>query len=134
MTGSFLGCGWSFPPRFTREGVEMVADEEDIGESLVILLSTALGERTMRPDYGCSLRRHVFSILDSGEKSLIEDAVRKAILFHEPRISVERIDVERDPLDQGRALVQVAYVVEATNNRRNLVFPYLLAEATDAEP
>lgn len=133
MTNSFLGTGWSFPPRFTRRGVEMVSDEDDIRESLVILLTTAPGERTMRPDYGCALRKHVHGILDSAEKALMEDTIRQAILHHEPRISVDHIDIERDPLDAGTALVRIEYLVATTNNRRNLVFPYHLAEATDAD-
>ena len=59
---SFLGRGWSFPPRFNPvdRGVEMVAEEEDIQESLRILFSTAPGERVMHPSYGCGLKRMVF--------------------------------------------------------------------------
>jgi hypothetical protein len=133
MKNSFLGSGWSFPPRFTRQGVEIVSDEEDIRESLIILLTTAPGERTMRPEYGCALRKHVFGMFDSGEKALVEDTIRRAILFHEPRISVERIEIERDPLDAGTALIEIDYIIATTNNRRNFVFPYHLSEATDAD-
>jgi len=133
MKKSFLGKGWSFPPRFTRHGVEMVSDEEDIRESLLILLTTSPGERTMRPQYGCSLRKHVFGILDSGETALLEDTIRQAVLFHESRVSVERIGIERDPHDAGIALIEIEYVVAQTNNRRNLVFPYHFSEATDAD-
>ena len=46
---SFLGRGWDFPPNFSRSlnGVDMIADEEDIRSSLEILLSTRIGERIM---------------------------------------------------------------------------------------
>ena len=52
---SFLGTGWSFPPEFNPYGsVKKVSDEEDIRESLVILLSTSPGERIMQPTYAVS--------------------------------------------------------------------------------
>jgi len=133
MNRSFLGKGWSFPPRFTRDGVEMVADDDDIRESLLVLLTTAPGERTMRPQYGCGLRKHLFGNLDRGESALLEDTIRQAILFHEPRITVERIGIARDPREAGTALIEIDYVVAQTNNRRNLVFPYHIGEATDAD-
>ena len=52
---TFLGIGWSFPPTFNKESsdVKMVSDETDIKESLEIYFNTKLGERIMRPSYGC---------------------------------------------------------------------------------
>lgn len=129
---SFLGTGWSFPPRFTRNGVRMVSDEEDIEESLRILISTHPGERSMRPDYGCGIRSHNFASLDESEKAVLSATIRRAILFHEPRITVEKINVRESEEDMGTILIGIDYTVDATNNRRNIVFPYYLAEGTDA--
>ena len=129
---SFLGTGWSFPPRFTRNGVRMVSDEEDIEESLRILISTHPGERSMRPDYGCGIRSHNFASIDESEKSVLSATIRRAILFHEPRITVEKINVRESEEDLGTILIGIEYTVDATNNRRNIVFPYYLAEGTDA--
>lgn len=133
MNRSFLGKGWSFPPRFTRDGVEMVSDDDDIRESLLVLLTTAPGERTMRPQYGCGMRKHLFGTLDSNQTALLEDTIRQAILFHEPRISVEKIGIARSPHDAGTALIEIDYLVAQTNNRRNFVYPFHLSEATDAD-
>lgn len=128
---SFLGTGWSFPPRFTKTGVRMVSDEEDIAESLRILLSTNPGERVMRPDFGCGIRPHVFSPMDESAKSILSSTIRRAILFHEPRVTVEKIHIERSESDLGAILIGIDYTIDATNNRRNIVFPYYLAEGTD---
>lgn len=131
---SFLGTGWSFPPEFSRNGVAMVSDHEDIEQSLFIVLSTSLGERVMRPDFGSNLRAQVFENLDEGTKALIKDSVRRAILFHEPRVVVDRVRVETDLEEPGVARVSIEYVVTATNNRRNMVYPFYLTEGTDVEP
>ncbi|HEY9513343.1 MAG TPA: GPW/gp25 family protein [Rhodanobacter sp.] len=129
----FLGRGWSFPPRFdprTKE-VVMVSGAEDIAESLRILLSTSPGERVMLPAYGCALRRMVFE--DSSEQTIteIKELIRKAILFFEPRITLNRIDTQVvDALD-GRLDILLDYTVRTTNTRHNLVYPFYLHQATN---
>mgnify|MGYP003318870550 CR=1 FL=1 len=61
---TFLGIGWSFPPTFNKESsdVKMVSDETDIKESLEIYFNTKLGERIMRPSYGCVIHEHIFDL------------------------------------------------------------------------
>ena len=73
MPKSFLGTGWSFPPKFNEHHlqVEMVSDDEDIRESLYILMSTRPGERITNLDYGCELHNLVFDPINSGLDPLI---------------------------------------------------------------
>jgi phage baseplate assembly protein W len=130
---TFLGRGWSFPPRFdprTKEAV-MVAGEHDIAESLRILLSTTPGERVMLPAYGCGLRRMVFESVSEQTATEIKELIRKAILFFEPRISVQRIDVTLADALAGRLDILIDYLVRTTNTRHNLVYPFYLHQATD---
>lgn len=128
---SFLGTGWSFPPRFSENGVSMVSDEEDIEESLRILLSTHPGERVMRPDFGCGIRGMVFEHIDESTKSVMTDSVRRAILFHEPRVTVERVEFLGAPDHDGIVALRIEYKVDTTNNRRSIVYPFYLSEGTD---
>lgn len=130
---TFLGRGWSFPPRFdprTKEAV-MVSAEHDIAESLRILLSTTPGERVMLPAYGCGLRRMVFESVSEQTATEIKELIRKAILFFEPRISVQRIDVTLADALAGRLDILIDYLVRTTNTRHNLVYPFYLHQATD---
>ena len=120
---SFLGTGWSFPPSFSPElgTVEMVSNEEDIHQSLQILLSTSVGERVMQPDYGCDLNDYLFESLNA-----------TVILYYEPRIVVEKIDVTAaDSFDiiEGRFTISVDYSIPETNSRFNYVFDYYRNEA-----
>jgi phage baseplate assembly protein W len=131
---SFLGTGWSFPPTFNKVTgtVEMVSDEEDIRQSLHILLSTSLGERVMQPDYGCNLNDYVFEGLNSTTIGYIKERVAHSILYYEPRILVERIEVTSagsvDNLE-GRFLIELTYSIPGTNSRFNYVYDFYKNEA-----
>jgi hypothetical protein len=123
---SFLGTGWSFPPAFDRQLglVQMLSDEVDIQSSLEILLSTRLGERVMQPTYGCNLDELLFEPLTTTLKTYIADLIRTAILYHEPRITVNKIDMTDSNDLEGLVLIKLEYTVKATNSRYNYVYPY----------
>lgn len=131
---TFLGKGWAFPPTFNKStaSVEMVSDEEDIRQSLHILLSTSLGERVMQPDYGCNLNDYVFEGLNSTTIGYIKERVANSILYYEPRIVVEQIEVTNagsiDNLE-GRFLIAITYSIPGTNSRFNYVYDFYKNEA-----
>lgn len=133
MNRPFLGRGWSFPPAFNRDraGVEMLEEEADIVSSLEVLLTTARGERIMLPQYGCNLEELVFESLDTRMKTLMADKVESAILYHEPRIELERVRLDDSRESEGVVLIEVMYRVKSTNSRFNFVFPYYKLEGTD---
>jgi len=130
----FLGTGWSFPPAFNNEtsSIELVSDEQDINQSLNILLSTSLGERVMQPRYGCNLEDYLFEPLSASVIGYIKNLVQNAILFYEPRIVAEKIDVTApDSFDliEGRFTISIDYSIPETNSRFNYVYDYYLNEA-----
>jgi phage baseplate assembly protein W len=134
---SFLGTGWAFPPAFNKEAgnVEMVSDEQDIKQSLDILLSTSLGERVMQPKYGCNLNDYLFEDLNSSTIGYIKDRVANSILYYEPRITVEKIEVTGDDsadLLEGRFTIIVEYTIPGTNSRFNYVYDFSKNEALKA--
>ena len=128
---AFLGKGWSFPPEFFSNGaeVEMVSGEEDIRQSLQILLSTSLNERTMFLDYGCELSRYLFEEIDQGLVNGLKSTVGDAILNHEPRIQTDNVEVDQASNNQGLLLITIDYTVRTTNNRYNMVYPFYINEA-----
>ncbi|MDO7174061.1 GPW/gp25 family protein [Mariniflexile sp. AS56] len=130
---SFLGTGWAFPPEFVKEQkqTKMISNEEDIKSSLHILLTTRLGERIMLPNYGCNLEALLFESLNRTLITYTVDLIKTAILYHEPRIDVIKIDIsETDPLE-GKLIVSIDYIVRATNSRTNMVFPFYKEEGTN---
>ncbi|MGV7206306.1 GPW/gp25 family protein [Oxalobacteraceae bacterium A2-2] len=132
MQRAYLGRGWSFPPTFTPQaGVAMLEDEADIASSLDILLTTAPGERSMLPQYGCNLDELVFESLDTRMKTLMADKVETAILYFEPRITIESVGLDDSRQLEGMILIEVVYRLKSTNSRFNFVFPFYKLEGTD---
>jgi len=128
---TFLGTGWSFPPKFDRKlkSLELVSDKNDIDQSLEILLSTKLGERVMLPKYGCDLSDLVFESMSTSFETYITDLIKTAILYHEPRIDMESVDYENDQ-NEGKLLIIINYKIRITNSRSNFVFPFYKNEKT----
>ena len=129
---SFLGTGWSFPPTFTKGGaeVEVVSGTEDIHQSLQILLSTRLGERVMQDDFGCDLQHVLFEEIDQGLINSVTGIISDAILYHEPRITMDKLDVSESETESGLLLISIEYTIRSTNSRFNMVYPFYINEAT----
>ena len=128
----FLGTGWGFPPAFdprTRD-VVMVTQQQDVEESLRILLSTSPGERVMHPTYGCGLQRMVFENIDESRLTEIRSLVERAVLFFEPRVVLHEVMIDTDELFAGILRLRLDYSIRTTNTRHNLVYPLYLAEGT----
>jgi uncharacterized protein len=129
---AFLGTGWAFPPTFDKGagGVQLVSAETDILESLRILLSTSLGERVMQPTYGCNLEGYIFEPLSPSMNSSIKEQIRTSILYHEPRILLNSLDLSLDQQLEGCVNLTVDYTVISTNSRFNIVYPFYFQEGT----
>jgi phage baseplate assembly protein W len=129
---NFLGRGWSFPPEFDKETAEvkLVENELDIEQSLKLLISTRPGERVTNPKYGCHIHDLMFDNINSYTLLKIKDALRNAILFFEPRISVEDIEIDREQEYEGILFIKISYLIRLTNTRSNVVFPYYKIEGS----
>ncbi len=127
---AYLGTGWKFPPTFNwnaRE-VELVSAEDDIHESLNILLSTELGERVMQPTYGCNLTELMFEPLSPTVASHVKELIRTAILYNEPRIRLDALDLRLDQQLEGVVNIQIDFTIISTNSRFSFVYPFYLEE------
>ena len=135
IANDFLGRGWSFPPTFTitSQSVEMTEKVDDIYKSLEILLSTRVGERVMQPKYGCNLDELIFESLDTATKTIIIDKIKTAILYFEPRIDAKKIELNTDNELEGIIVLEIEYVVRATNSRFNFVYPYYRNQGTELQ-
>ena len=133
MDKSFLGRGWGFPLEFDplSKAVKISSEEEDIAESLRILLATRPGERVMQPSYGCGLHALVFDSVNERMISELRETVERAILFFEQRIELERVDVDSGQSYDGLLQIRVYYTVRSTNTRSNIVYPFYFQEGTN---
>lgn len=121
----FIGRGWSFPVRFTaRGGIALTSGTEEVDAALRMILGTAQGERVMRPEFGCRIWDLLFHPLDANTIGQMEQAVRDAVAQWEPRIDLEGVRAVPDEEDVGLVHIEIAYRLRATNDRRNLVYPF----------
>ena len=130
---SFLGTGWSFPPTFLKESanIALVSDEEDIKQSLEIYFNTKIGERIMRPEYGCVIHEHIFDRIDDSILDILSFELTQNIGQIEPRIIVEKIDSKKVDKDGGIIEINMIYRIISSNVRDNIVFPYYITEGTN---
>lgn len=128
----FLGRGWQFPLRIDPATGEaaMAAGGVDIIESLRILFATRPGERIMQPEYGCRLFDLVFDPIGDNTDAAIETAIREAVLFFEHRITLEEVEIDSSDWPEGLLKIRLVYVVNQTNSRSNIVFPFYETEGT----
>jgi phage baseplate assembly protein W len=120
-----LGSGLSFPLTVDRRGgIALASGEVDVDQAIEIILSTAPGERPMRPEFGCGVHDFVFDTIDAATAGRLETEVRRALDRWEPRIVVEDIDFDLSHMIDGQLLINIGYRIRATNHKRNLVYPF----------
>ena len=121
----FVGRGWAFPPRVNgRGGIAMVSGTEEIEAAMRMILLTAPGERVMRPEFGCRIWDYLFHPLDANTIGAMTTAVQEALARWEPRADIEQVIVAPAPEDATHAIIEIAYRIKETNDRRNLVVPF----------
>ena len=133
MANEFVGTGWRFPilPDLTG-GLRYASGDENVEQSLKILLLTNLGQRVMRFDFGSKAPGLVFSPGSVQYLGLLETTIREAVRDWEPRVELEEVRAEPDLDDESRITVNIGYRVLRTNTRNNLVFPFYLGKVERA--
>jgi phage baseplate assembly protein W len=130
---AFLGVGWGFPLALAAGGaLASAVYEEDVRQSILIILGTRRGERLMRPDFGAGLEDFVFEPISVATREAIKKRVTDSLVDWEPRIDVTDVAVGSDAPALGRLLIDVRYRVRATNTHYNLVYPFYLQEGASA--
>lgn len=126
----FWGTGWSFPPTFNlaNNQLSLVHKTENINQSINIILSTLQGERPMMPEYGSNMRSHLFKNIDAMIKGEIISTVKHSLLEHEPRITVNAVELTEVGGAEPVVQLLVQYTVRKTNSRHNHVMPFSMNE------
>jgi uncharacterized protein len=126
---TIVGRGWAFPPRVNSRGViGLTSEQSELEQAILIILSTPIGTRVMRPTFGSRLHELVFSPNTTQTLADVRRAVEEALAMWEPRIRLKNVDVKVDPQHEEGAclLIRIDYEVKATNDPRSLVHPFYL--------
>ena len=129
MATDFLGTGWAFPIKpGTGGGIPLASGAEKVRQAIWLILSTAPGERPMRPDFGCGIHDLVFMPNTVALRGLVQAKVREALIKWEPRIDVVNVNVESPAEVGNQLLIRIDYAVRSNNAFFNLVYPFYLNE------
>jgi phage baseplate assembly protein W len=129
LTNPLIGKGWAFPVGVDgRGGIALAVDATDIDQALVTILSTGLGQRVMRPDFGCKIHDLAFAPINAQTLGLVQRYVEEAVGWWEPRVDLVDVQVTTDPSmrAEGKLLIHIRYQVKATQDERSLVYPFYL--------
>jgi phage baseplate assembly protein W len=127
MNRDIIGTGWAFPLQIdNRGGIALSRNENGIEDSIKLILGTAKGERRMRPNFGCDIHTLIFAPNNATTWGLAAHYVEEALGWWEPRIDVLEVKPRPDQNDPSRLLINIKYRIKATNDARNLVYPFFL--------
>lgn len=125
----FLGKGLRFPVSINLNGgVSSSALEENVRQSIFIILGTAPGERVRRPDFGCRVHDLMFAPNNPMTAARAEIYCEEAIYKFEPRIDSVSVRAMPNPSQPNVLDLKVEYVISSINVERNLVFPFYLQD------
>ncbi len=122
----YIDRGWNFPPSFSKytKGAEMVTDEEDIRQSLIVLLNTRVGERMFHPDLGSPVYDFVFENLNYTNVTRLENSIHDLVSLYEPRIILNNVSIMKH-VEKGELIIKLDYTIpsSAITNAISLAFP-----------
>ncbi len=128
----YMGCGWSFPPTFSREtkGVQMFSNEMNIAKSIKMIVLTRLGERVLHADFGTNISDFTFMRnINTSEKYRLKKMIEYAIVENEFRVNLDQIDIQNN-IKEDCIEISISYTIKANNTKYNMVFPFYYENGT----
>lgn len=118
INASVFGKSLAFPPRVGADGRWLWSEGEDnVRESIAVILQTEPGERVGVADFGAGLARFLFEPNTTGTHARISEAISRGLARWEPRIQVESVDVGVAADDPESALAIITYRLVASAAR-----------------
>lgn len=120
-----VGRGWHFPLTLGNGGIVLTRQpDQEIVQAILIILSTPLGSRLMRPAFGCRIHELLFASMNASTFATAARYVDEALGYWEPRIDVLEVDVQADRVVSGCMRIHLSYRIRATHDERALVVPF----------
>jgi uncharacterized protein len=128
----FLGKGWRFPVAINLTGgISSSSFEENVRESIFVVLGTAPGERVKRPDFGCRIHDLMFAPNNDETAARAEYYCEEAIYKFEPRIASVKCKAYPNPDEPNRLDIRISYQIAGKSEKKNLVYPFYLLKPED---
>jgi uncharacterized protein len=132
---SFLGKGWRFPVAVNLTGgLSSSSLDENVRESIFIVLGTAPGERVRRPDFGCRIHDLMFEPNNYITAARAEYYCEEALYKYEPRLWDVTVKAEPNRDEPNRLDIKINYKIIGQSHAKNLVHPFYLRKPDEAKP
>jgi phage baseplate assembly protein W len=120
------GFGWKFPVEADAMTgrIKMSDYEDDVQESIRLILLTRKGERVMKPEFGCGIHDFIFSQMETTRIGMLEKEILTALTLWEPRIRNIQVSVVPDDQETDKYLIRIHYVMVATNQAFHVMYPF----------
>lgn len=130
----YLGTGMKFPPQVNKATGRFVlsSQEENVKESIYLILMTQKTERFMRPEFGSEILSYAFADTSETMLTLMQRELERDILQNEPR--VENVTIRMDAKSRsGYLMIYIDYQLRGSSIRDNMVFPFYLSGEPEEE-
>jgi acetyltransferase-like isoleucine patch superfamily enzyme len=94
--------------------------EENVRDSIRIILLTNQRERLRLPEFGGNLGQFLFEPNTVTTRHQIQERISRTLAQWEPRVAVESVTVEPDPADVQSAIATIQYRLVATQARERV--------------
>ncbi len=126
---AFLGKGWRFPVAINLTGgISSSSLEENVRESMFIIMGTAPGERVRRPQFGCRIHDLMFAPNNYVTSARAEFFCEEALYKFEPRIDELTVKAEPSKTEPNRLDIRITYKIIGQTHVKNLVYPFYLRQ------
>ena len=120
-SAQLYGRGIAFPPRIGPDGrLAWSAGEDNVRDSIQVILLTGLRQRIQRPDFGGGLQEFLFEPNTVTTRQALAERIRSTLRQFEPRIQIESVVVDPDPADLQAAVAVIVYRLVATGRRERV--------------
>lgn len=120
-----LGAGAPFPLTPTDGQVPLLSGPEKIRQAILLILETEPGERIMRPEFGCGLRRFLMEPNNDATAARLRTTIEDALKRWEPRIELTEVGVAAGE-DPAELLVTIRYRHIRDGTTGGVFFPFRL--------
>jgi phage baseplate assembly protein W len=130
----FLGKGWRFPVAVNLTGgISSSSFDENVRESIFVILGTAPGERVNRPDFGCRIHDLMFAPNNDETAARAEYYCEEALHKYEKRVEHVKCTAVPSKDEPSRLDVRITYQIAGKSDKKNLVYPFYLLKPEDEE-
>ena len=112
---TFVDISLDFTPNPLTGDLTTLKNSRAINNSIKNIILIHPNEVPFNRDMGSTVSRLLFEMCDDFTASLLEDEIKRAIKFNEPRADLEFVQVRPDP-DRNQFLVTVQYKIVGTEN------------------